>query len=139
MKLTDITIYSDGGSRGNPGRAAYGFIILDNEKSVVYKEGKYIGIATNNVAEYMGVVKSLEWVNNNLKNIASINIIVDSELLAKQMTGVYKIKNEQLKAHAGKIKELEKSIGANFNYNAVPRNENKEADRLVNIALDATD
>lgn len=139
MKQAEITIYSDGGSRGNPGKAAYGFIILDNNKKLIYKEGNRIGIATNNIAEYMGVVKSLEWVSNNLEDISTINIILDSELVARQMSGIYKIKNEQLKTHAEKIKNLEKIIGANFIYKSVPRSENKEADKLVNIALDSLD
>ncbi len=139
MKQTMITIHSDGGSRGNPGRAAYGFIITDGENNIVHQEGGYIGVTTNNVAEYTGVVKSLEWVNEHLKNILKINIILDSELVARQMSGIYRVKNENLRPYFNTLKKLEQEIGAEVKYTSVPREQNKDADKLVNVALDSSD
>lgn len=136
MKQTVITIHSDGGSRGNPGPAAYGYVITDSENNTVFQEGKYIGITTNNVAEYTGVLKALEWVSKNLSNIEAINVVVDSELVARQMSGVYKVKNENLRSYFFNIKSLEDTLLVPVKYISVPRNENKNADRLVNLALD---
>lgn len=136
MKQTLITIHSDGGARGNPGPAAYGFVITDSERNIVFQEGQCIGIATNNVAEYTGVVKSLEWVVDHITGLTSIEIILDSELIARQMTGIYKVKNEQLRNYYLRIKRLEQTIGVQIRYTSAPRNQNKDADRLVNLALD---
>lgn len=136
MKHTAITIHSDGGSRGNPGPAAYGYVITDSENKMVFQEGKYIGITTNNVAEYTGVLESLKWVSQNLIEINTIKVVVDSELVARQMSGIYKVKNDNLRNYFNQIKSLEKSIGAPIQYVSVPRSENKDADTLVNIALD---
>ncbi len=136
MKQQVITIHSDGGARGNPGPAAYGFVLTDSEKNIIFQEGKYIGNATNNVAEYTGVLKSLEWVAKNITDLASLEIILDSELVARQMTGIYKVKNDQLKKFYHQIKLLEQQINVPIRYTSVPRSQNKDADRLVNLALD---
>lgn len=136
MKQQVITIHSDGGSRGNPGPAAYGYVITDSENNIIFQEGKYIGITTNNVAEYTGVVQSLTWVSQNLTEVSSVKIIVDSELVARQMSGVYKVKNENLRNYFNQIKSLEDSINAPIQYISVPRSKNKDADALVNLALD---
>ena len=92
----DFIIYADGGSRGNPGKAAYGFVVYDGEKKELYKEGKYIGIDTNNVAEYSGVVSALKYLleKGDAQN-SRIQFRLDSQLVASQLEGIYKVKNEK--------------------------------------------
>lgn len=136
MKQATLTIHSDGGSRGNPGPAAYGFTIHNDENLLLHEEGEYIGIETNNVAEYTGVLKAFEWISTHSEP-GAINVILDSELVARQLSGIYKIKNENLKGYVAAIKSLERKIAATVTYTSIPRAQNKEADRLVNKALDA--
>ena len=131
------TIYCDGGARGNPGPAAYGFVIYDEHGSKIYEEGRVIGNATNNVAEYTGVVAALKWfATKNQEPRSKIQIFLDSKLVAEQLSGRWKIKNENLRNLFFTIKELEQKIGAIFSYSNLPREQNQEADRLVNLALD---
>lgn len=131
-----FVIFSDGGSRGNPGNAAYGFVISQDGK-LFYEEGVTLGIATNNVAEYMGVLKALEYLaKNTQKGIANASCFMDSQLVAQQLSDNWKIKNEQLRSLYHSVKELEKHF-LKVTYTAIPREQNKEADRLVNQALDA--
>lgn len=133
---THLTIYGDGGSRGNPGEAAYGFVILRGDE-VIYKEGKKIGINTNNVAEYSAVIESLRYLVNN-KNIEfdEINFFLDSKLVVEQMCGRWKIKNEILRNKFFTVRSLEKTLNTKITYEHIPREQNKEADRMVNLALD---
>lgn len=131
-----IIIHSDGGSRGNPGPAAYGYTIHTDENVLLFSEGKYIGSTTNNVAEYSGVLHALEWVSNNTQ-ANTVTVVVDSELVARQMSGVYKVKNETLKEFVKKIKDIEQKLSCPVTYTSVPRSQNKDADQLVNNALDA--
>lgn len=135
------TIYCDGGARGNPGPAAYGFVIYDEQGSKIYEEGRVIGKTTNNVAEYSAVVAALKWltsqITDNLQLTTDIKFFLDSQLAAKQLSGQWKIKNEDLRNLFFTIKELEQNIGAKVTYSNVPREQNREADRLVNAALDA--
>ncbi len=134
-----ISIYCDGGARGNPGKAAWAFVVKNEEGEVVYEEGKYIGIATNNVAEYSAVFFALTWLLQMSKSkcqITSVNIFLDSELVVRQLRGEYKIKNKNLMEYVFKIKKLEKEIGREINYKNIPRSQNALADRLVNETLD---
>ncbi len=130
-----IIVHSDGGSRGNPGPAAYGFVVSNKNSEHMYEECGYIGETTNNVAEYTGVLKALEWIEKNT-NPKTVQVILDSELVARQLSGIYKIKNENLKTYFGLIKQLERKIGPLITYTSVPRTQNKKADMLVNKALD---
>ncbi len=134
--MDNIVIYCDGGSRGNPGEAAYGFVVFNNEKKVLYAEGKRIGIATNNVAEYTAVVKALQWVKENDQQISSIAFFFDSTLVTNQLKGHFKVKNEGLRAMVFTIKKMGKELGIPISYQSVPRELNKDADRMVNLALD---
>lgn len=132
-----LTIYTDGGARGNPGPAAYGFVITDEKGSLIYEEGKTIGVNTNNVAEYSAVVESLRWVLSNIHDpISNIQFFMDSKLVCEQMSGRWKIKNENLRNLYFTIKDLENKLGAQVTYKHVYREKNKEADALVNKALD---
>lgn len=131
------TIYCDGGARGNPGPAAYGFVIYDSKGLKVYEEGRAIGKTTNNVAEYSAVISALKYVLSSKYKVLSINFFLDSQLVAEQLFGGWKIKNENLRSLYFTIKDLEQKISAKFSYSHVPREKNQEADRLVNAALDA--
>ena len=135
-----LVINTDGGSRGNPGDAAIGVIVGSSIISGQTREyGEYIGKTTNNVAEYKAVIFALKKAKALLgsKKAAETEVEVraDSELLVKQMNGEYKIKNEELQPLFFEIwnsKQDFKSVA----FKHVPREENKDADRLVNQALD---
>lgn len=134
----DYIVYSDGGARGNPGPAAYGFVVYDKNKKKIYQEGKIIGTATNNQAEYTGVLKALEYFNtkNTSYQNANIQFFLDSSLVVEQLSGNFKIKNEDLKKLFLRILELTQKLGVSTQYSHVKREFNKQADTLVNIALD---
>jgi ribonuclease HI len=133
--MSNITINTDGGSRGNPGPSAYAFVVKkDNE--IIYTENGYLGVSTNNQAEYMGVLSAMKWLTKERTNYSHVTFILDSELVARQLSGVYKIKDDKLKLLAIDIKKLEKESGLSISYVSVPRAENKEADKMVNESLD---
>ena len=135
--LKTLTINTDGGSRGNPGPAAYAFVVKENGE-VIYEQEETIGIATNNKAEYMGVMKAFKWLieMGPVSPPISIKFILDSELVVRQLTGVYKIKDKNIMQYVKEIKENEKKLGIPVSYTAVRRADNWEADALVNQALD---
>jgi len=133
-RKTNIEIYTDGGSRGNPGQAAYGFVVSKNGNKI-YEEGGKLGIQTNNYAEYTAVIKALDWIRNNISNSSKIDLYCDSLLVASQLSGKYKIKNPVIKQLVKKVKGIESFLGK-VTYFHVPREKNWEADRLVNEALD---
>lgn len=128
-----IHIFCDGGSRGNPGHAAFGFVIKEDGKTVK-EEGGYIGIATNNFAEYTAIIKALAWARGKYKN-ANLEVMLDSKLAASQLSGIYKIKNANIRELVFKVKELEPNF-SRIIYKHIPREKNKEADAQVNKALD---
>ena len=130
-----VFIYTDGASRGNPGHASFGFVIFDESGKMIYEEGKYLGYQTNNVAEYQAVLNALEYVKNNLDKVENINFFADSRLVVEQLSGRFKIKNQNLKILVDQIKNLETKLGK-VAYTHIYREENKQADRLANIALD---
>lgn len=132
--LNNLNIYIDGAARGNPGPAAIGIVITDSANDVVKNISKYIGNATNNVAEYTALVFGLEEARNLGAKELSIN--TDSELLAKQLGGEYKIKNSALKDLYGKAMQMLKSFDE-IRVNQIERKDNKGADKLANKALDA--
>ena len=136
--MKTVNIYTDGGSRGNPGPAAVG-VFIEGDGEVLAQIGKKIGENTNNYAEYSAVLKALDFLLEN-KNIldkdSKINFFMDSQLAYSQITGVYKVKNGVLKELLFKIKEREAQIKTPILYNFIPREKNKNADKLVNLALD---
>ena len=128
-----IHAFSDGGSRNNPGHAAWGFVIkVDN--ITIHSEGGYIGIATNNIAEYTALIKALEWLEMNKKN-ENIDFFLDSNLIVSQLNGIFKVKNADIREFVLKARQLEPSF-KKITYTHIPREKNKEADALVNQALD---
>lgn len=130
----EIVIFTDGGSRGNPGEAAYGFVVYKNNEKI-HSEGKYLGVQTNNYAEYMAVINAFRWVKDNLGEEIRILLYCDSLLVASQLTGKFKIKHPAIKPLVEKAKGLE-SYFENVDYFHVLRENNKEADAMVNKALD---
>lgn len=133
----NLIINTDGAARGNPGQASYGFVVKSAEGVILHEEGKAIGVNTNNFAEYMGVLKALDYVNTNYQHKAPhiIEIVCDSMLVVKQLSGLFKIKNSELKKLFEQVKILEYSLG-DVRYKNVPRAQNYIADRLANKALD---
>jgi ribonuclease HI len=136
--MTNIVyISTDGGSRGNPGEAAYGFVIKDSNKQLIVQIGKRLGIRTNNYAEYMAVVSSLRWVKENITPAPTeIHFSLDSQLIERQMKGIYKIKEETLRSLYFTVQSLITELGATVTFTHVMRAFNKEADAMVNQALD---
>lgn len=133
-----INIHTDGGSRGNPGPAAIGFFV-EGDGKVIAKIGKKIGETTNNVAEYLAVLEALDFLLKNkdfLEEKSNINFFMDSQLIYSQITGLYKIKNPNLHGLLLKVKEKESQIKTPISYSYVGRENNKMADKLVNLALD---
>lgn len=125
-------IYIDGGARGNPGPAGIGVVILDAGNKKVKEVFKYIGEATNNIAEYSALVCALE----EAKALRAENIVIhmDSELVAKQLSGEYRVKNTEIKELFEKAAAILKDFGS-FEIKHIDRSMNKDADKLVNKAI----
>lgn len=133
-----IIVFTDGGSRGNPGPAAIGVVIKDNS-GIIKSYGKAIGDTTNNEAEYQAVIFALQKIKalfgREITKTKQVEVNMDSELVVKQMNGKYKIEEERLFPYFIKIWNLKMDF-ASLTFHHVPREKNKEADRLVNQALD---
>jgi ribonuclease HI len=127
---------TDGGARGNPGPAAFGYVLETEDGTILAAHGERIGVATNNVAEYSALVAGLERALE--LGVDDLEVVSDSELLVKQMTGEYRVKNEALKELNERASRLARRVGR-VDYTAVRREHNELADRLVNEALDAPD
>lgn len=139
---TTLIVHTDGGSRGNPGDAAIGIVIEEKNGEKKVEHGEAIGFATNNVAEYSAVVKAYELIEaefSRSKKVDFIYFFLDSLLVVSQLNGVYKIKDKNLLQLLLAVKEAQKKSSAVVSYKHVRREENKEADRLVNQALDKKD
>jgi ribonuclease HI len=129
-------LYTDGGARGNPGPAAFAFVLEAEDGTVLAVRGESIGVATNNVAEYRALVAGLECAAD--LQVGEVEVVSDSELLVKQMNGEYRVKNEALRELSIEAAQHARRIGK-VRYTAVRREHNELADRLVNEALDADD
>ena len=127
---------TDGGARGNPGPAAFGYVLEAEDGTVLAAHGERIGVATNNVAEYRALIAGLEKALELA--VDDVEVVSDSELLVKQMTGEYRVKNAALQELSLEASRLARKL-ATVTYTAVRREHNELADRLVNEALDAPD
>jgi len=128
-----LIAHSDGGARGNPGPAGYGVVIQDNSGRKVAALSEYLGHQTNNFAEYQGLIAALEYtVTHGPK---ALKLISDSELLVRQIKGIYKVKNATLKDLHARAKELIAQLDW-FSIGHAMREHNQEADRLANEAMD---
>jgi ribonuclease HI len=125
---------TDGGARGNPGPAAFGYVLETDDGTVLAAHGEAIGVATNNVAEYRALVAGLEKAAE--LGVDELEVVSDSELLVKQMRGEYRVKNAALAELHDVATRLARRVGR-VTYRAVRREHNELADRLVNEALDA--
>ena len=139
-----LQIYTDGGSKGNPGPSSIGGVFyLDRKKIFDFK--KSIGVATNNDAEYMALIEAFEQILNiksqisnkskilNFKEINEINFYSDSRLMVNQVKGLFKVKNGRIREYILRIRSLEQEIKIPIFYYLIPREQNQEADRLVNL------
>ncbi len=126
---------TDGGARGNPGPAAFGYVLETDDGTVLAAHGEPIGVATNNVAEYRALVEGLRRAAELA--VSEVEVVSDSELLVRQMTGEYRVKNEALRALSLEAGRRARRLGR-VTYTAVRREQNVLADRLVNEALDAS-
>ncbi|MEV7395997.1 bifunctional RNase H/acid phosphatase [Aeromicrobium sp. NPDC092404] len=130
-----IIIEADGGSRGNPGPAAYGALVRDaDSERVIAQQGATIGVATNNVAEYSGLVAGLRLAREHVPDASSVEVRMDSKLVIEQMAGRWKIKHESMKPLAAEARGLLPRVGVTWTW--VPREQNAAADALANAALD---
>lgn len=151
--MTNLILMADGGSRGNPGPAASGFAILNHESieitksapavnfipensAIVHQQGVYVGETTNNVAEWSGLLKGLEWIcaNYDPKDV-SLQVLMDSNLVIQQVQGNWKVKEQHLKTFYTQCREYLNQIQT-VSYAHIYREYNKLADKLVNQALD---
>jgi ribonuclease HI len=126
-------LFTDGGARGNPGPAAFAYVLEDEEGTVLASRGETIGVATNNVAEYSALLAGLARATE--LGVDELEVVSDSELMVKQMRGEYKVKNEALRGLSLEAARLAREVGR-VTYTAVRREHNELADRLVNEALD---
>jgi ribonuclease HI len=129
-------LFTDGGSRGNPGPAAYGYVIDADDETVLASHGEAIGVATNNVAEYRALLAGLERARD--LGVTDLEVVSDSELLVKQMRGEYRVKNAALRGLQAEAAGLVRAF-ARVEFTAVRREHNELADALVNQALDAAE
>jgi probable phosphoglycerate mutase len=128
-----FTAHCDGGSRGNPGPSGYGAVVEDSKGQVVARLSRFLGIQTNNYAEYSGLLAVLEWaIENSAKHL---RVVSDSELMVKQMKGLYKVKSPGLIPLWQEARRLKAQLEG-FEMRHTLRGGNKEADRLANEAMD---
>jgi len=131
-----LAIFSDGGARGNPGPAACAIVVQGDKGNPLFKKSEFLGPATNNVAEYQGLLMGLTWILEN-NQVNEICFYMDSELVVKQIKGLYKVKDENLKLLHQEAKIILEKIPSKIIFQHVPREKNKLADALVNEELDS--
>jgi len=131
--MSTFTTFVDGGARGNPGPAGWGALVLNERGEVVAELFGALPHATNNVAEYNGLLAALDWCAD--QGAAAVHVKSDSLLMVQQMRGVYKVKSEGLKPLYGRARLVALKIGK-VTFEHVRRELNKEADRLANLAMD---
>jgi len=139
IRMKKITVFTDGGARGNPGPAGLGVHIVDAEGTLVKEVSHYLGEQTNNFAEYSGALVALETLRElygDETHNMQFEIKLDSELVQKQIEGVYKVKSETLRPLHTQIVSLRDAHFPNITFTHVRREYNKDADRLANEAMD---
>ncbi|KKR49437.1 MAG: Ribonuclease H [Candidatus Curtissbacteria bacterium GW2011_GWA1_40_16] len=136
MEKNELNIHCDGGSRGNPGPAAVGVVIKNQDNQVLFEISKTIGESTNNVAEYRGVIEALKLLKNKQVKTQRINFFLDSQVVANQLAGIFKIKELHLKKLYLVAQNLIQELKIPVTYIIIKREFNQRADFLVNQALD---
>ena len=132
-KSSIVSIFSDGASRGNPGPAAVGVVLYSSRGNRLAEVSRYIGTATNNVAEYLGVIYGLQ--EACFLGVRSVALRTDSQLIARQLKGTYRVKDEKIRVFFDIAKNLFRFF-TSVKIDEIPRQENSEADLLANRALD---
>lgn len=141
--MSKIYINTDGGSRGNPGPAAIGIVFFDENQNKIHSYKEFIGVATNNQAEYLAIIKALQilsksdWYKKHNGNGGELVCRLDSKLVVEQVNGNFKIKQPHIQELVNQIKNILKEFKFKIDFVHIPREENKDADKLVNEALDA--
>jgi ribonuclease HI len=135
--MSTITIFTDGGSRGNPGPSGAGAVIYQGDKEIAHVS-KFLGVQTNNWAEYEALILALQTTHKVLGSPVDVEVIVkmDSELIVKQMKGEYKVKNPDLKEKHARARLLIMESFPKIKFVHVPREQNKVADQYANDAMD---
>ena len=136
--MSKISVFTDGGARGNPGPAALGVFIEDENHKELARIGKLLGETTNNVAEYSAILEGFKWLltSKSSLNIESVNFYMDSQLACSQLRGLYKVKNARIREFVLEIRQKEVELAVPIFYTHIPREKNKKADLMVNLALD---
>jgi ribonuclease HI len=133
FKLETAKLYTDGGSRGNPGPSALGYAIFDQNDKVIEKNSRYLGVATNNQAEYQALKEGLE--ASLILGVKKIDVFMDSLLIVNQLKGLYKVKNGDLMPVNQSVKRILKEFDS-YSLTHIPREQNSVADGMVNECLD---
>ncbi len=128
-----VIVYSDGASRGNPGPASFGFVVTNEKGELVAEGAEKLGNQTNNFAEYMGMIEALDLCSRS--GVKSVTVRADSQLMIRQMTGQYKVKSEVIIPLHTRAKIIARTFET-IKFEHIPREQNSEADRLANLALD---
>lgn len=141
MTMNDkiLNIYCDGGARGNPGPAASAFVVKENSGKILHKQGFYLGIATNNQAEYQAVLEALKFLSTSHLALCTVTFYLDSLLVVNQLNKKFKIKDEKLKEKILILRNYLEQLGQleiRIIFNYVPRSHNYQADKIVNETLD---
>lgn len=134
-----IKVFTDGGSRGNPGEAASGVYITNGDGTELTSFGIRLGITTNNVAEYTAVIEAMNWLLTHREKIGDSSVIpffMDSNLVVSQLSGKFRVKHPNMQPLFLTVKQKEKQLGIRITYTHIPREQNKMADKMVNLALD---
>lgn len=133
MSNNHFKLYTDGACRGNPGQGGAGIVLVDSNGNIVATSSQYLGLCTNNVAEYKALIIGLEEAFK--KHCNQVSIYLDSELLVNQVNGSYRVKNENLKMLMKEVRKL-LSFFENYTVEHIPRSQNITADQLANKAID---
>lgn len=143
-----LHIYTDGGARGNPGIAGFGLVIYDQNHRLIHQESKFLGIKTNNEAEYLALISALTWIKDYLSPFSSgkarpepvegLFFYSDSQLLVRQLQGSYRVKAPHLKNLYSTVKLLLNAINLPYSFQYISRESNSLADKLANQAMDTT-
>ena len=138
--MADLVIYPDGGARGNPGPAAVGVVIMNEEGKILKELSECVGKGTNNMAEYEAVIRALlackKLFGESLRE-KTIEVRMDSELVVRQLMGLYRVKEPGLKEQFAKVAQMRLEVAPTITFVHIPRAKNARADALVNQALDA--
>jgi ribonuclease HI len=131
--MKHLKLFTDGASRGNPGESAASYFLFDKEETLIDFGGILLGLNTNNVAEYTGLIMGLKAARKHM--IQNITCYLDSELIVKQLNGIYKVNDMKMKKLFEEVQILKNKFDT-ITFNHIPREKNKHADKLVNLLLD---